>query len=123
MLVQRGHRQGAPAPVANAHDVFAALQTLLFLEGKPGIVVAAEHDVQRLELLVHLRRQGRPLFGRDGLELLDHEGLQATGIVEIVGEEALVEDLDHEVRYQVDRGAERNDGHQVQAKEDSEHRL
>ena len=122
-LIQRRHRQGAPTPVADTHHVFTALQTLLLVEGQPGIVDRAEYDVQRPEVLVHFGRQGWPPLDRNRLELLDHEGLQPSGIIEVVADKALLEDLDHQVRHQINGGAERDNGHQVKAKEDSEHRL
>ena len=123
LRVQRCHRQRAPAPVADAHNILATLQTFLFRQGQAVIVIAAEDDVQRVEFLVHLGRQRRPLRFGHGVKLFDDQRLQPARVIEVVGDKALLEDLDHHVRYQVDRRAVRNDRHQVQAKEDSEHRL
>ena len=123
LRVQRRHRQRAPAPIADAHDVLATLETLLFRQGQTVIVIAAQDDVQRIECLVQLGSQGRPLRFGHGVKLLDDQRLQAARVIEVVGDKALLEDLDHDVRHQIDRGAVRDDRHQVQAKEDPEHRF
>ncbi|MNI06794.1 hypothetical protein D3C73_597870 [compost metagenome] len=122
-LVQWCHCQSAPAPVADPHNVLAALQSLLLIRRQAAVIVTAEHDVQRIEVLVHFGGQGRPLFDRGRVKLFDDQRLQASGVIEVVGNEALMKDLDHQIRHQINRRAERDDGHQVQAKEDSEHRL
>ncbi|MCY1276178.1 hypothetical protein D9M70_248370 [compost metagenome] len=105
-LVQRRDRQRAPAPVAHAHDVLAAAQALLFIGRQAAVVIAAEHDVQRREVLVHFSGQGRPLFGRDPMELFDDQRLQPSRVVEVVGDKAFLEHLDHQIRHQIDRRAE-----------------
>ncbi|MNR29284.1 hypothetical protein D3C85_1466620 [compost metagenome] len=99
LLIQRRHRQRAPAPITDADHILTALQSLLLIRRQTGIVIVAEHDVQRIKFLVHLRRQRRPFLARHGFELLDDERLQASGIIEVVGDKALVEDLDHQVRH------------------------
>ncbi|VVN47761.1 hypothetical protein PS662_06045 [Pseudomonas fluorescens] len=123
LRVQRRHRQRVAAPVADAHNVFAALQTLLFVRGQAGVVIAAENDMQRVERLVQLNRQRRPLRFGHGVKLFDDKVPQTPGVIEIVGGEPLVEDSDHHVRHQVNGRAVGDDRHQVQAEEDPEHDL
>ncbi|MNC83378.1 hypothetical protein D3C75_1372970 [compost metagenome] len=57
------------------------------------------------------------------MKLLDDQRLQAARVIKVVGDEAFLEDPDHQVRHQIDRRAVRDDGHDIQAKEDSEHQL
>ncbi|MNF45840.1 hypothetical protein D3C84_269850 [compost metagenome] len=121
LSVQWRHRQGAPAPVPHAHDHLAALQALALMGGKTAVVDPRHRDLQRPELLIHLSGERRPLFGRHTLELLDDEVLHPSGMVEVVTGKTLVKNLDDQVRDQIDRRTEGDDGDQVQANQDAQH--
>ena len=121
--IQRSHRQCSPAPVADAHNVFTPVQTLLLDGGEHRVVDWRQDDVQRLEFLVHRRCNLRPLLLRRSMKLLGDQRLQTSGKVQVVGDEAIPEGHDHQIRHQIDRRAIGDDRHQIQAKQNAKHQL
>ena len=121
LLIQRRHRQGPRAPLAKAQHILAAAQALLLRRAEARVIDTGQADLQGSEALVQARGHCRPLLFRYLAELFDQQALQAPRLVHVVAHETLVEDPDHQLRHQIDRRAEGDDGDQVQPHQDLQH--
>ncbi|MNO98533.1 hypothetical protein D3C76_902810 [compost metagenome] len=85
------------------------------------LVLAPQLDLQRSEVRRQFTLHCRPTLGRDLLKALDNELLHALGLVQVVGDEALMKRPDNGVGDQQQGTGVRGDDHQVQANQDFQH--